>query len=1291
MTDFETLKQQADTLGLEGEAAAQYIVQEQNRLRDERQAERELAKEENMRRLEELKQRNEKAEREQNFELEKRKLELEHEREMARIAQTNSTGQPPNFTTEISVARPKLPEYKDPEDISTYIIRFERVAELLSIPRAQWAVRMGTQLTGKAADIYTSLSSEITADYDLLRKSLLHGFSKTPDKYRLEFRNARVAPTETFTQFSIGLGRKLDLWIESSDVEHTYEALRKFILLDQFKSSLSTELRTFVKEQNCTTLNDAVRCADNFASAHNSYPRANIPANANRRPPYKPTNVITAATPPAATPTSPTPPAPASPTETAGAVTTRPPLRCFTCGVTGHHRNRCPTNPSINRSGVHNVNIPTKDPLLEYCVSGTVNGAWVNTILRDSGAGYVLVAEDVLPDVDVTKCPMKELACYLGRKDKFPLVRCYIKCPFYEGWVDAARAPIKYASVIIGNIEGVKNPFVSPSTETVLPSSTDTLDLPATYPTPALAPPTADPMSQSLPDPDPVPVPDLDPDPTQTPDPLCSPDQNLVLDISNATIIEFSSQADQIAPNNINNCSVLECDTSTVHTADGDPDAAADPVETAAIAVPEVASEGAEESHGTVGTLHHSISSQSTAHLTPSDDAPPINAVQTRASSKPKRVHPLVVPSMPTLDLTPAQFADKQRDCKSLDCIRRKIESNEIENTREGSQYRYEIVNNLMYRTCIDSKFKERIGNKSLVVPYDCRQLILAVGHESPMAGHYSQRKTIEKIRDIFYWPSIGRDISDYCRSCDICQRMSAKGRVKPAPLVTMPIVTEPFSKCAIDIVGPINPSSSSGHKYILTLIDYATGYPEAVALKEIDSITIAEALVEIFSRVGIPREILSDRGSNFTSKLMGEVHRLLSVKPLFSSPYHPICNGRVERLHSTLKSCLRKLCASKPKDWNRYLPPTLFAIREMPSDRTGFSPFELLYGRTVRGPLAVLRDLWADTTINDEQRTIYQYVIDLRNKLEETAEIAATNAAESAKKYKTYYDIKSQNRKFQVGDEVLVLLPDKVNKLLIAWSGPFTIIECRDKVNYVIDDNGTNKLFHVNMLKKYHRRTPTPSSGIDEEVHVILNIIHPFQAVALECDDAQTSCCLSLSSEVPAVDCVTPSPAVVDYYTTSVVATAVDCGDGEVFDIDSKVEFPVTCDGKVELDRHDIDINPSLEPEQHNDLRTLFQEFDSVFSEKPGFTDLLQHDIILTSTEQVKSRIYPIPLHLQKDFEAEVDQLLDLGIIRPSTSPYTSPPLMVPKKNGTHRLAIDYRGINSQGRPKPIGGPGRS
>ena len=91
----------------------------------------------------------------------------------------------------------------------------------------------------------------------------------------------------------------------------------------------------------------------------------------------------------------------------------------------------------------------------------------------------------------------------------------------------------------------------------------------------------------------------------------------------------------------------------------------------------------------------------------------------------------------------------------------------------------------------------------------------------------------------------------------------------------------------AVDIVGPIAPPSETGHRYILTLVDYATRYPEAVPLKKITTEAVAEALLDIYNRVGTPEEVLTDQGTQFMSEFMQEVSRLLSIKGLTSTPYH--------------------------------------------------------------------------------------------------------------------------------------------------------------------------------------------------------------------------------------------------------------------------------------------------------------------------------------------------------------------------------------------------------------------
>lgn len=252
-----------------------------------------------------------------------------------------------------------------------------------------------------------------------------------------------------------------------------------------------------------------------------------------------------------------------------------------------------------------------------------------------------------------------------------------------------------------------------------------------------------------------------------------------------------------------------------------------------------------------------------------------------------------------------------------------------------------------------------------------------------------------------FFCPSKGGEIRDYYRSCDIYQRKSFKGRVKPFPLQPLPAVTEPFSRVAEDVDRTFSPPSAEGQKYILILIDIASRFPETIPLKDVEYISAAEALLSIFSWVGIPREILSDRGTQFTLRLMAELHKLPDVKPQFTTLFHPSGNGKVERLQRPFKAVMRNLCSYNPLDWHQYLIKALFTLWEVPSDRTGISAFDLLCGRTVRGSLTILKDLWKDRELKEENRANLHSVIVLRDELAECAQLTSHKADVSTAKHK--------------------------------------------------------------------------------------------------------------------------------------------------------------------------------------------------------------------------------------------------------------------------------------------------
>ena len=200
-----------------------------------------------------------------------------------------------------------------------------------------------------------------------------------------------------------------------------------------------------------------------------------------------------------------------------------------------------------------------------------------------------------------------------------------------------------------------------------------------------------------------------------------------------------------------------------------------------------------------------------------------------------------------------------------------------------------------------------------------------------------------------------------------------------------------------------------------MTLVNFATHYPEAVPLKKIDTETVAEALVDIFSCLGVPEEILSDLGMQFVSNCMKEVTRLLSITQPTATPYHPMCNGLTEKFNGTMKSMLKRFVNRTAK--------TVVPLHQRAIDCISWSSsgvyWESTDGRPVRGPMFILKELWTKELEEPEVKNSYQYVFELCEKLEDTLKLAHTELQKAQNKGKHYYGRKTKVRKFLPGVSV--------------------------------------------------------------------------------------------------------------------------------------------------------------------------------------------------------------------------------------------------------------------------------
>ncbi|XP_006813838.1 uncharacterized protein LOC100371911 [Saccoglossus kowalevskii] len=480
-----------------------------------------------------------------------------------------------------------------------------------------------------------------------------------------------------------------------------------------------------------------------------------------------------------------------------------------------------------------------------------------------------------------------------------------------------------------------------------------------------------------------------------------------------------------------------------------------------------------------------------------------------------------------------------------------------------------------------------------IVVPHSYQHEILRIAHSIPVAGHLGIRKTDARIMAHFYWPKLHRDVVDYCKTCHTCQVVG-----KPQPAIKPALCAYPS-------------------------IWWSHSVSEVVPLKTITAKVVVEALVHFFTRYGLPKEIQSDQGSNFMSGLFQEVMHQLGASQLKSSAYHPQSQGALERYHQTLKNMLGSYCTECPEDWDKGIPLVLFATRDTPSDSTGFSPFELVYGHNVRGPLKLLKEKFL---VAEPETNMLDYICKFRERYFKAGEIAAEHLKVSQNVTKKKSDRNAKARQFSPGDKVLVLLPLVGEQLAAKFSGPYEIKKKLSEVNYLIstpDRRKHQRVCHINMIKKYF--------DCKGEPHKMIGVVgsgnHTFERE----DD--------------------PDPGEFDMSQLD-PQTAVLSNSETLSNLSSLLSY--------------------LPESQRESFCELIFEFQHLCSDELGRTTLAWHDVDVGKAIPIKQAPYRLnPVKLAK-VRKEVQYMLQHDIIEPSQSSWSSPIVLIPKPDGSLRFCID-------------------
>ncbi|MCG8049195.1 MAG: DDE-type integrase/transposase/recombinase [Candidatus Thiodiazotropha taylori] len=383
------------------------------------------------------------------------------------------------------------------------------------------------------------------------------------------------------------------------------------------------------------------------------------------------------------------------------------------------------------------------------------------------------------------------------------------------------------------------------------------------------------------------------------------------------------------------------------------------------------------------------------------------------------------------------------------------------------------------------------ISHYQLVLPTSMKDLALYSLHD--YAGHLGCDKTIDKIRERFYWFNLRDETELYIKQCLVCQEFKHPQRKPRAPMKNIK-GGFPLERLGIDCVGPL-PMTEDGNKYITVAVDYFTKYPFAFASSDIKAETVADKLMDhVVCLFGVPMNLHADQGSNFESNVFRKFCELVELSKTRTTPFAPWSNGETERMNRTLISMLKKMVSDNPRKWDSLLQKALMHYRSSIHSSTGFTPYRLMFGREMNLPVDVALNLPSENT----SQTIPEYVSKQASIIKETEELARQHLTLAQDRQKEYYDIKKSGKPYKKDDLVMLLVKviptGEPRKFYKEYSGPWRVVTVISDVDYRIQYVGkacdktrgrrrkNRKVVHFNQLKLFYGNLEDTESKKDPD-----------------------------------------------------------------------------------------------------------------------------------------------------------------------------------------------------------------
>lgn len=368
----------------------------------------------------------------------------------------------------------------------------------------------------------------------------------------------------------------------------------------------------------------------------------------------------------------------------------------------------------------------------------------------------------------------------------------------------------------------------------------------------------------------------------------------------------------------------------------------------------------------------------------------------------------------------------------------------------------------------------KRIGNKVLknteiviykapteIIENDEKIEIMKKYHENKIVGgHCGSKKLFAKVRDLYYWKNMTKDIARFVKNCELCLLNKPKTKTKQE-LKPLEIPQKSFDVIVVDTIGPLM-TSNSGNKYAVTIMCALTKYLVCIPVRDKTANSIARAIIDHFVlHYGTFAKIITDLGTEYKNTIFSELAKTLNFEQSFSTAYHHETVGLIERNHRTFNQYLRIYLRETLGDWDEFLKYFCFCYNNNPhaSFDEKFTPFELIFGKRTQLSEKITGSIQPIYNIED-------YSKEFAFRMQKSHEIARKLLLEYKQKMKINFDKNTRPLFLQINDKILIKR-EPYDKFKQVYDGPFKIIQINEPNVIYIDNNNKTKEIHKNRIIK--------------------------------------------------------------------------------------------------------------------------------------------------------------------------------------------------------------------------------